>query len=96
VKKSGASGTASRGRGPFEAPPTEETAAVKPVVTFGEVVETYRTTDMVTDLKVTTRKGYGQVLDGVRLPRFKDKAIVAVDGAAALDLDLALTKGCRD
>jgi hypothetical protein len=32
----------------------------------------------------------------VLLPRFKDKAIVAVDGAAAFDLHLALTKGCRD
>jgi integrase len=73
-----------------EAPPgdTEEKIAV----TFGEVVQKYRMTYMVTDLKVTTRRGYGLVLDGVLLPRFKEKPIVEVDGEAASKLDLALTK----
>ena len=47
---------------------------------------------MVTDLKVTTRKGYSQVLDGVLLPRFKEKQINEVDGEAASKLDLELTK----
>ena len=47
---------------------------------------------MVTDLKVTTRRGYGLVLDGELLPRFKDKPIVEVDGEAASKLDLELTK----
>src|SRR6185369_14255940 len=46
-----------------EATPTTNT-------TFGEIVTKYRTTYMVTDLKVTTRRGYGLVLDGVLLPRF--------------------------
>jgi len=60
--------------------------------TFGEVVTKYRTTYMVTDLKATTRRGYGQVLDGVLLPRFKDKPVVEIDGEAAAKLDLELTK----
>jgi integrase len=75
----------------FEAPPPEETPAAKPT-TFADVVEQYRTTFMITDLKVTTRRGYGLVLDGVLLPRFKDHAIAAVDGDAASKLDLELTK----
>jgi hypothetical protein len=47
---------------------------------------------MVTDLKLTTRRGYGLVLDGELLPRFRDKPIVEVDGEAASKLDLDLTK----
>ena len=47
---------------------------------------------MVTDLKVTTRRGYSLVLDGVLLPRFKSKPIAEVDGEAASKLDLDLTK----
>jgi integrase len=70
--------------------PAEETPT--PSTTFGEVVEKYRTTYMVTDLKVTTRRGYHGVLDSVLLPRFKGKPIVEVDGEAASKLDLALTK----
>src|SRR5262249_12655196 len=77
----------------FEAPPPEALQAVQPVVvTFGDVVERYRTTYMVTDLKVTTRRGYGLVLDGVLLPRLKDKPIIEVDGEAAARVDLELTK----
>ncbi len=70
---------------PAEATPTTST-------TFGEVVKLYKTTYMITDLKVTTRRGYGLVLDGELLPRFKDKSIVDVDGDAAAKLDLELTK----
>lgn len=68
-----------------DAEPTKST-------TFGEVVAKYRATYMVTDLKVTTRKGYGQVLDAVLLPRFADRPIVRLDGEAAVKLDLELTK----
>jgi integrase len=60
--------------------------------TFGEVVTKYRATYMVTDLKVTTRKGYSQVLDAVLLSRFRDRPIGRVDGEAAAKLDLELTK----
>jgi integrase len=62
------------------------------IPTFRDVVDSYRTTYMVTDLKVTTRRGYGLVLDGVLLPRFRDKRIVDIDGDAASRLDLELTK----
>ena len=61
-------------------------------ITFGEVVEKYRATYMVTDLKVTTRWGYNLVLDREMLPRFRDKPIVEVDREAAAELDLELTK----
>jgi integrase len=47
---------------------------------------------MVTDLKVTTRRAYGQVLDGLLLPKFRDKPIGEIDGEAASKLDLDLTK----
>ena len=77
---------------PFEAPPQEVNAAAKPIVTFGDIVEQYRTSYMVTDLKVTTRRGYGLVLDSVLLPRLKDKPVDEVDGEAASSVDLALTK----
>ncbi|MFS8071503.1 MAG: tyrosine-type recombinase/integrase, partial [Byssovorax sp.] len=60
--------------------------------TFGEVVDKYAATYMVTDLKVTTRRGYRKVLDGTLLPRFKDRPIGMVNGAAASQLDLELTK----
>src|SRR4051794_28816196 len=61
--------------------PAEEAATT--VTTFGEVVAQYRATYMVTDLKVTTRRGYGIVLDGVLLPRFHAKPVAKVDGEAA-------------
>lgn len=80
---------------PFEAPPPEAPAAAKPVATFGEVVDAYRATFMVTDLKVTSRRGYEQVLDSVLLPRFKDRPVTAVDGVAAAELDLDLAKKAR-
>ncbi len=63
-----------------------------PSATFGEVVQKYRATYMLTDLKVTTRRSYGLALDARLLPRFKDTPIVDVDGEAASKLDLELTK----
>lgn len=60
--------------------------------TFADVVAEYRTTFMVTDLKVTTRRGYESVLTSVLLPRFGEHPITKVDGAAAADLDLELSK----
>ena len=62
------------------------------MITFGNVVEKYRATYMVTDLKVTTRHGYSLVLDRELVPRFRDKPIVEVDGEAAAKMDLVLTK----
>ncbi len=80
---------------PFEAPPPEDAAEAKRIVTFGEVVEAYRATFMVTDLKVTSQRGYEQVLATVLLPKFKDQPVTAVDGAAAAELDLDLAKKAR-
>ena len=80
---------------PFDAPPPQEPTAAKPVVTFGEVVQRYKATYMVTDLKVTTRRGYSLLLDGVLLPRLKDHEIGAIDGEAASKLDLERTKEKR-
>src|SRR5271168_5056194 len=61
-------------------------------ITFGEVVERYRATFMVTDLKVTTRRGYSLILDRELLPRFGNMPIVEVDSEAASEMDLELTK----
>jgi integrase len=63
-----------------------------PAKTFREVVDEYRATFMVTDLKVTTRRGYNNVINTVLLPRFADLAAPAVDGTAAGKLDLELAK----
>ncbi len=80
--------------GDVHEPKPEPLEEAKPTTssTFGEVVAKYRATYMVTELKVTTRRGYGLVLDGELLPRFKDKPIGEVDGEAASQLDLTLTK----
>ena len=76
---------------PFEAPaeqaPTEQ-ATKKDVPTFRQVVEQFRASFMVTDLKASSRRGYGLVLDGALLPKLGDMPITAVDGAAAAQLDL--------
>jgi integrase len=73
-------------------PELPEPQEPKAVATFGEVVDLYEATYMVTDLKVTTRRGYLKVLRGVLLPRFKGKAIIDVNGEAASTLDVELTK----
>ncbi|MDI3291002.1 hypothetical protein [Polyangium sp. 15x6] len=61
-------------------------------MTFAEVVAEYRATYMVTDLKVTTRRGYVSVLEGTLLPRFGELRVNEVDGAAAAELDLEQSK----
>ncbi len=82
---------------PFEekAEPPADEAPSEPapsVPTFGQVVEEYRGSFMLTDLKVTTRRGYASVLETVLLPRLADLPITAVDGHAASRLDLDLTQ----
>lgn len=61
-------------------------------LTFGEVAAKYRGSFMLTDLKVTSRRGYASVLTSVLLPKFKHRPIGEVDGEAAAKLDLELTK----
>lgn len=60
--------------------------------TFAVAVDEFRQTYMITELKVTTRRGYESVLQANLLPRFGDLAIDKVDGKAASELDLDLTK----
>jgi integrase len=81
---------------PFDEPSPDLAAAAKPIVTFGAVVDAYRASFMVTDLKVTSRRGYDQVLDSVLLPRFKDRPVTKVNGDAATELDLELAKKTRE
>jgi integrase len=76
---------------PFEEPtPATTKGELEP--SFAEVVKRYRETFMETDLKVTTGKGYNAVIDCHLLPRFGTWPISAVDGEAASELDLELTK----
>lgn len=79
---------------PFEpgSPEDESAAPSAPVKTFAEIVDEYRQTFMVTDLKVTSRRGYESVLVSTLLPRFGDLPITKVDGKAASDLDLDMSK----
>jgi hypothetical protein len=60
--------------------------------TFADVAAEYRSTYMITDLKVTTRRGYELVLDGTLLPRFGDLPLDHVNGIAASELELDLSK----
>lgn len=68
-----------------------------PEKTFAEVVAEYRATYMISDLKVTTRRGYHSVLNGALLPRFGRLRISEVNGeaAGALDLDMSMRKVSR-
>ncbi|WP_437769040.1 site-specific integrase [Sorangium sp. So ce764] len=75
---------------PKPAAPKEEPEPVS--TAFGEVVARYRASFMVTDLKVTSRRGYASVLTSLLLPKFKDRPITKVDGESAAKLDLELTK----
>ena len=86
---------------PYEPPPmptasndAHDTLASNDAVkkTFAAVVDEFRQTYMVTELKVTTRRGYESVLQFNLLPRFGELAIDKIDGKAAADLDLDLTK----
>ncbi|MDI1445958.1 site-specific integrase [Polyangium sp. 6x1] len=69
--------------------PPPSTEAVK---TFANVVDEFRQTFMITDLKVTSRKGYESVLGSTLLPKFGELPITQVDGNAAAGLDLELSK----
>jgi len=55
-------------------------------------VEEYRATFMVTELEVSSRRGYAALLEGTLLPRFGELAVGKVDGAAAAQLDLELSE----
>ena len=70
----------------------DTTSEAEPVITFAEVVDEYQKTFMVTDLKVTSRRGYNSVLRSTLLPRFGSLPIDKVDSKAAANLDLELTK----
>ena len=76
-------------------PAAPSTTPALPTKTFSEVVSEYRSTFMLTDLKVTTRRGYALVLDRHLLPTFGELSLAQVDGAAAAELDLALSKQDR-
>lgn len=60
--------------------------------TFADVVDEFRQTFMVSELKVTSRRGYESVLRSTLVPRFGESAVDQIDGKAAADLDLELTK----
>jgi hypothetical protein len=64
----------------------------EPSKTFAEVAAEYRESFMVTDLNITTRRGYASVLDGTLLPKFGEFPLAEVDRAAACELDLELCK----
>ncbi|MDI1451758.1 hypothetical protein [Polyangium sp. 6x1] len=59
---------------------------------FAEVVGEFKSTFMITELKVTSRKGYEGVLDATLVPRFGGRGVDEVDGVAAGELDLELSK----
>ncbi|MDI1437086.1 hypothetical protein, partial [Polyangium sorediatum] len=70
--------------------------AAAPVVpsrkSFAEVVDEFKSTFMITELKVTSRKGYEGVLDATLVPRFGGRGVDEVDGVAAGELDLEQSK----
>lgn len=75
---------------PFEAPAQEELPVPK-IATFREIVTEFQASFMMTDLKVTTRRGYEHIL-GILLPKLGDLPITLVDGPAASRLDLELSQ----
>ncbi len=79
----------------YEPPPQLNNAPVPNEAekkTFAMVVDEFRQTYMLTELKITTRRGYESVLQASLLPRFGDVAIDEIDGKAAADLDLDMAK----
>ena len=72
-----------------EASASDSSEAVK---TFADVVNEFRQTYMLANLKITTRKGYEAVLVGRLIPRFGSMPITRVDGRAAEALDLEQAK----
>jgi integrase len=77
---------------PFEETPAEEITEAPTVKTFADVVNEYRASYMITDLKVSTRRGYNSILDSVLLPRLGALPITEVDSSAAAALNLKLTE----
>lgn len=69
----------------FGTPLLENEATVIANTTFGAVVERYREVYMPANLKPTTKRGYDAVLDLILLPRFGDKPVSEVTGAALLE-----------
>jgi len=74
---------------PYEGADDADTGSVP---TFADVVERYRATYMVTDLKVTTRRGYESILNGILIQRLGSLPITSVDGEAAAQLDVELVE----
>lgn len=72
--------------------PSGSGAGAKPKKKFAELVAEYRETFMVAELKVTSRRGYESVLRSTLLPRFGELPLDKVDGKAAADLDLDLSR----
>ncbi|MDI3292012.1 site-specific integrase [Polyangium sp. 15x6] len=66
-----------------------------PTRSFSDVVAEYRATFMLTDLKVSTRRGYRSVLDAILLPRFGALPLTSIDQASAAALDLELSQRKR-
>ncbi|MDI1476440.1 site-specific integrase [Polyangium sp. y55x31] len=83
---------AAAGSSPPGSPTDPASPPGPPTKTFAEVVTEFRSTYMLTDLKVTTRRGYTSVLEHTLLPRFADRPLDKVDGHAAAELDLELSK----
>lgn len=74
------------------ASPDSPDSPSRPGKSFADVVTEFRDTYMLTDLKVTTRRGYSSVLDHTLLPRFGELPLDKLDGLAAAELDLELSK----
>ncbi|MRG98650.1 tyrosine-type recombinase/integrase [Polyangium spumosum] len=72
--------------------PSGSDAGAKATKSFAELVAEYRETFMVAELKVTSRRGYESVLRSTLLPRFGKLPLHKVDGKAAADLDLDLSR----
>jgi hypothetical protein len=62
------------------------------VIYFADVVNEFRQTYMLANLKITSRKGYEAVLTGRLIPRFGSMPITHVDSRAAEELDLDMVK----
>src|SRR5690349_13798131 len=62
---------------------SNDASEAAPTKTFAEVVDEFRQTFMVTELKVTSRRGYESVLRSTLVPRFGEMAVSKIDGKAA-------------
>lgn len=64
-------------------------------ITFVELVKEYREEFMAPNLKVSTKRGYEQVLDNHLIPRFGDWPVSRIDGRAAHALDVELADNAK-